>query len=217
MHTMGLGRHSDCVTGFPLIFVICWLFKGPLECQPEGKLDSPIPVASHQEVNDRVEGAVHTRQHKTNLWGVKKFVAQEVKKDQDTQRHSENEEEENGEHDDGEEPACSEVLGAALDSKEEGKAEEQHEGRAEDEVQGSDGDEQDLAGPSRAAHGTQNISKGVQQQGDAPEQARDDGRQVLWAVASAPDGTKHRQAPLNTDGSQEVQAGPVHEKIQEEE
>jgi len=109
------------------------------------------------------------------------------------------------------------VLGAALDSKEECQAEEQHEGCAEEEVQGSDGDEQEVAAPGRGANGAQNVPKRVQQQGETPEQARDDGGQVLWAVASAPDWTKDREAPLNADGGQKIQAGAIHEKIQEEE
>lgn len=109
------------------------------------------------------------------------------------------------------------MLGAALDSKEEGQAEDQHEGCAEEEVQGSDGDEQEVAALGRGANSTQNIPEHVQQQGKTPEQARDDAGQKFWAVASAPDWTKHRKAPLNADGGQEIQAGPIHEKIQKEE
>lgn len=40
---------------------------------------------------------------------------------------------------------------------------------------------------------------------------------MLWAVASAPDWAEDGEAPFDADGCQEIQAGPVHEKIQEEE
>lgn len=191
--------------------------EGPLECLPEGEPEFPIPVASHQEVNDGVEGAVDAGQHEADLRGIQELVAQEVQEDEDTEGHGENEEEEDGEHDDDEEPARLEGLGTALDPQEEGEAEEQHEGRADKEIQGSDGDEQALADPGRGANGAQNISQSVQEQGQCPEQAGHHGRQVLGAVCPAPDGGQHGQAALDADGSQQVQARAVHEEIQEEE
>lgn len=191
--------------------------EGPLERQAEGEPEFPIPVASHQEVNDGVEGAVDAGQHEADLRGIQKLVAQEVQEDEDAEGHGKNEEEEDGEHDDGEEPARLEGLGAALDPEEEGEAEEQHERGADEEVQGSDGDEQVLADSGRGAGSAQNISQSVQEQGQRPEQAGHHGRQVLWAVCPAPDGGEHGQAALNADGRQQVQARAVHEEIQEEE
>ncbi|RLW10351.1 hypothetical protein DV515_00002540 [Chloebia gouldiae] len=185
--------------------------KGQRSYQEEVAMSQP------EEVNDRVEGAVDAGQHKANLWGIHELVAQEVQEDEDTERHSENEEEEDGEHDDGEESACLEGLGAALDPQEEGEAEEQHEGCTDKEIQGSNGDEQALADPARGANGAQSISQSVQQQGQGPEQAGHHGRQVLWAVCPAPDGRQHGQAALNADGCQQVQARAIHEEIQEEE
>lgn len=160
-HRRVLGGHSYCVSGIPFLFVICRIFKGPLERQPEGELDPPVPVAPHKEVNDRVESAVHTGQHKADLGGIEEFVAQEVKEDEDAERHGKNEEEEHGEHDDGEEPSCSEVLGAALDSEEEGQAEEHHEGCADQEIQDANGNEQHPAAAG-GADGAQNIASRVQ-------------------------------------------------------
>lgn len=212
-----LGGHGYGVPGFPLIPVICRVLEGPLERLPEGEPEFPIPVASHQEVNNGVEGAVDTGQHKADLRGVQELVAQEVQEDEDAEGHGKDEEEEDGEHDDGEESARLEGLGAALDSQEEGEAEEQHEGRADEEIQGSDGDEQAPADPGRGTKGAQNISQSVQEQGQGPEQARHHSRQVLGAVCPAPDGRQHGQAALYADGGQQVQARAVHEEIQEEE
>lgn len=158
---MILGGHRYRVSGIPFLFVICWVFKDPLECQSEGEFDSPVPVAPHKEVNDGVETAVHTGQHKADLGRIEEFVAQEVKEDEDAERNSKNEEEEHGEHDDGEEPSCPELLGAALDSEEEGQAEEQHEGGADEEIQDANGNEQHPAA-ARGVDGAQNVANCVQ-------------------------------------------------------
>lgn len=205
----GLGSNSHH-RGLTHLLEICPVFKDPLKSHFDGSPELGLAVAPNQDVNHRIDAAVHRGQQEADLKD-KVHVDKEVEEDLDTEWDAEEEEEENSEEDDGVEPPWVMLPRATPELDEEDHIGKNHKGGEEAEVEEAQGskDHPAVLGVTQVTHKVHQPGKDA---GQDPQQAARDGREELRAVASAPEGPEDTHTPLHADGREEVEAAAVGEQ-----